>query len=371
MLALAIGEVGFRNWMCREAGAESFAQVRDRYLGKQLAIFGDPGKFDPCSALRPGERIGSNVTINAFGLRGREVKREKVAGVLRVICFGGSSVFGTGSTSDATTWPARLEGLYNGTATNGRIEVLNAGVPGFVSKESTARFDVCCRRFAPDVVILCNEINDLLTRRISRLTYDPRNDAPVPQDTALERALSHCAIYLRARAGVRYAAKQEKVAAAIQDADSLERKSAVSDGLDREKASGTTDYFLPSDLLEYRATLLRFVALARECKAVPVLCTEPLTFGVGSDEATFRRDGGPLAYYFPDHPKLVAMLLAYHDVVRSVARETGASFIDCDALDVHDPQLWTDFVHTNDTGADALASQLLVQLVSVRVLPPR
>ena len=61
-----------------------------------------------------------HVTINALGLRGREVPAEKAPGEVRVLCLGDSVVFG-GALNDEDTFPAIAERFCGGKPERGAI----------------------------------------------------------------------------------------------------------------------------------------------------------------------------------------------------------------------------------------------------------
>src|SRR5690348_1023833 len=72
------------------------------------------------------------VHTNAEGFRGvRPVAPDKPADVTRIIAVGGSTTFDTQVSADSAAWPARLERLLNEQLPGHRIEVINAGVPGY------------------------------------------------------------------------------------------------------------------------------------------------------------------------------------------------------------------------------------------------
>jgi len=108
--------------------------------------------------LRPGGR-GSyslehgpfSVSVNALGFRGRQRSAAKPAGVFRIICFGGSNVYGHG-VDDDRTWPARLEQRLNAAAP-GRFEVWNGGVGAYVGRQMAVAAERAMTRFSPDLVI--------------------------------------------------------------------------------------------------------------------------------------------------------------------------------------------------------------------------
>ncbi len=100
------------------------------------------------------------ININSHGLRGEEITKEKQADVFRIIMIGGSTVFGSGSTSDKTTIPGYLQDKFNEVELNQKIEVLNAGLPGATSKEEIEYIKNYLFEFNPDFLIIYDGWND-------------------------------------------------------------------------------------------------------------------------------------------------------------------------------------------------------------------
>lgn len=73
-----------------------------------------------------------------------------------VLAFGDSLTFGTG-TDRQKAYPARLQQLLSRT-------VINAGVPGEVSKTGLARLGGLLEQHQPELLILCHGGNDILRR---------------------------------------------------------------------------------------------------------------------------------------------------------------------------------------------------------------
>jgi lysophospholipase L1-like esterase len=107
------------------------------------------------------------VTTNALGMRGAAATREKEPGVYRILVVGDSFAFGHG-VEDWEAFPARLQAEL--TEQGLRVEVLNAGVPGW----STDSYFVYLREhgFAldPDLVIIAVSENELIDMSWNRLT---------------------------------------------------------------------------------------------------------------------------------------------------------------------------------------------------------
>lgn len=75
-----------------------------------------------------------------------------------ILAFGDSLTFGTGAdNSREESYPAILKRLTNRT-------VINAGMPGEVSRDGLARLAEELEEYQPDLVILCHGGNDLIRR---------------------------------------------------------------------------------------------------------------------------------------------------------------------------------------------------------------
>jgi hypothetical protein len=104
--------------------------------------------------LRPGvvEYNGYRVEVNSLGYRGPERPMEKPPGVYRVLCVGGSNVYG-GSNNNADTWPTRLENHLN-RGGGGRFEVWNAGTCAYVGVQMIASAQEALRTIRPDLILI-------------------------------------------------------------------------------------------------------------------------------------------------------------------------------------------------------------------------
>ncbi len=112
---------------------------------------------------------------NRLGWRGAEITLEKPKGVLRIAILGGSTTYTEAVSDDAQTFPAQLERLLNEVATPQRIEVINAGVPGYNSAESL--INLCFRviEMDPDMIVIHHGANDVHCRMVKPESYRADN----------------------------------------------------------------------------------------------------------------------------------------------------------------------------------------------------
>lgn len=98
--------------------------------------------------------------VNNLGLRGPDVAEEKPAGTRRVLVLGDSFTFGVG-VRDEDTFARRLEVDLNRDASHGeRIEVINAGVQGYNTRDEVLYLEREWLRLAPDLVVIVFYLND-------------------------------------------------------------------------------------------------------------------------------------------------------------------------------------------------------------------
>ena len=110
-------------------------------------------------------------TINKHGFRGQPVDVVKPEGVFRIACVGDSFTFGTG-VSDHETWPVGLRALLED-RTGNEFEVMNCGVGGYNTTQEAVFLEKRVLRFAPDLVIACLYLNDVMVG-----TTPPPADVP-------------------------------------------------------------------------------------------------------------------------------------------------------------------------------------------------
>jgi hypothetical protein len=105
-----------------------------------------PGDYD-----YTGGPHGYRVHINAYGARGPEHPAKKPAGLFRILCFGGSNVYGAGL-KDSTTWPVLLEKRLNRDEP-GRYEVWNFGTSAYVPLQMATLAREKVELLQPDLVV--------------------------------------------------------------------------------------------------------------------------------------------------------------------------------------------------------------------------
>jgi len=97
---------------------------------------------------------------NNLGFRGQDTTVEKPEGVYRILCVGGSTTYGTGSTKDELTYPAQLEVILAERHPDRRFEVINCGVSGYGTVENLINIQLRLLELDPDAVVVYHAAND-------------------------------------------------------------------------------------------------------------------------------------------------------------------------------------------------------------------
>lgn len=271
-----------------------------------LILDSDPETF---WKLRPGVVITAPKSIlfqgrvsNSLGYRNEEFSLARPDSTTRIVCFGDSSTFGIG-TPQNETWPAQLETALNAdseflqtqlvpASPETRVDVVNAGVPGYTSYQILRKMRREMKSLAPDVVLLTCANNDFWR-------WDNRTDA----DQAKHLAGS----------AIRNSLMQSH---AVQLADQLyghlTRGSATNDAEWARKAS--LNYFKPEESWTPRVPLDEFKF---NLEQMAMICEEQRV---------------PLALViWPDQLQAAgkwSIRVAYHEAMFKVATERNLLIVD-------------------------------------------
>jgi lysophospholipase L1-like esterase len=149
-------------------------RAEERELEERLSIDirdrGTPTMPDPYLLYRiEPNREHPRVRTNELGLREDSMTREASAETFRVLVLGGSVAWGYTSRSNDETVSALLEDYLSErsaeseTLAGRSVEVLNAGVPGYVSWQAAIAYARHYRVLEPDVIISIDGFNDTVS----------------------------------------------------------------------------------------------------------------------------------------------------------------------------------------------------------------
>ena len=109
--------------------------------------------------IEPNQNLDT-ININSHGFRGQEITLEKPSNTYRIFAIGGSTMLGTGSTSDVTTIPGFLQTYFDKNSEGVKVEVINAGISGAWSLSESSLIKNKLLKFNPDLFIIYDGWND-------------------------------------------------------------------------------------------------------------------------------------------------------------------------------------------------------------------
>lgn len=101
------------------------------------------------------------ININSHGFRGPEFSILPSENTFRIFVVGGSTTFGTGTTSDSTTIPGFLQTKFDNETLSKNIEIINAGISGLFSGTEVGLIKQQILNYEPDLLIIYDGWNDI------------------------------------------------------------------------------------------------------------------------------------------------------------------------------------------------------------------
>jgi lysophospholipase L1-like esterase len=345
---LGVAEAGLRllaYWTPYIAKVSEY-EAGHHYLGKALI----PGAV---YSTRTGR-----IQVNSRGFRGKEFDVPKPAGVYRIFALGGSTTFGyyPAITSDADTYPARLESLLNENKPDpavSRYEAINAGVPGYSVRTSIQNFAARIVFFQPDMILVYHNVNDLARYGSEHNLLYPLQNQYIPTGF-LTGLLDHMLGWSYAVQELRFTLTERvRLGAATAAA-----QSPTSQG------GWTPDPRYPD---AFRRDLRNLVILAKANGVTPVLMSEAVAITEKTDYANLTDDERKMqlhksAIYLDRIPprERHRMLKLYNNIIREVAEQERVPFVDVDAAIPKTSEYHWDYCHLTNRGA-ALQAEVIAK----------
>ena len=291
---------------------------------------------------------GHRYVINKQGYRGADIAIPKPEPACRIVILGGSAVFDVKASED-DTWPFLVE-RYLREKGYDTIEVVNGGVPGHASFDSLGRLYSQVWMFEPDIVLVYNVWNDIKFIRyidgVGPVTpllsiVRPFDDTANPFMNYLnsfDKLLSSSQIYVKLR--VRY--YQWKLQPRFEGK--------------RPEGQPINTTVGRLGLRQFRLNYELIVDTARNIGAVPVLLTQATLVTPDAGQEDRERIG--YEYTQMDHETLAAAFEDFNDVIRSVAQDKEAAYLDLDEEFSGRSELFVDHVHLTATGRMEIARRV-------------
>ncbi len=163
----------YANNVCPNIESEVFTDV-DPFTRKQICNDHNNLEFiHPTIMLIKPDQHFPTININSHGFRGPEISVEKSDDVYRIFVVGGSSMFGSGATSDEKTIPGFLQKEFDNVLLPKKIEIINAGIGSATSFQETYLIKNYLIKFNPDLFIIYDGNNDSHFHYFADSTLNP------------------------------------------------------------------------------------------------------------------------------------------------------------------------------------------------------
>lgn len=305
------------------------------------------------------------VHTNAQGFRGtRDTPTSAVPGSIRLFAVGGSTTFDSFVSHDSAAWPAVLERELQRLVPNARIEIINAGVPGFTVTQDLIRLQTELLAFQPDAILFLQAHNDLfglLAPTSTRVDTD-RPGAVEPFSALTLWLETNSLLYSKVIGYLDVLNFQRRG----QPADPGARPDDEVRRIDRATAR----------FAEHVHSYLAVTAAQR----IPTFVIEPAHvsgLNATSPASPAQADAWRGAVPFASTSSVLSGYRSFRDVLARVADEHGAAFLPTKPIDVVGEAHYVsgDPIHFNDAGARrfavGLAPMLLADSSFRRVIDPQ
>lgn len=330
----------------------------DKALGRGVATPMRSDEFHPYLQNVPAAD-NPGLGVNRWGLRGRDVEREKPAGTYRILALGGSTVFSAPLPLEET-WPevlaARLRERYPGVP----IEVLNGAAEWHTTEHSLIKLMTWFRDFDPDLVIVYHAINDLSRSFVPDLfgtgTYRSDYGHYHGAVARLARPRELTWPLVRIRLGYWFS-------------DLLCHRVRIA-GPDGNGLHGLTTAFFPKadpvdvtdwpSLSAFERNLHEIAGFAKRQGYVLILASQPSLYRADLTEREQEVLWTPISHQWDGHCASLASMIdgmrRFNATARHVAEEEGVGFVDLDAVVPKTTEYMYDDVHYTAKGCARIAA---------------
>jgi lysophospholipase L1-like esterase len=312
-----------------------------RYGSGQPEAMDQMAAIDPATGLnvlRPGyQRHSSRVSmrINSLGFRGADFTVAKPPRTIRIAALGASTTFCAEVSSDDAVWPHRLQEALQRSHPDVTIQVINAGVPGYLASDSLKNLQLRVLPLDPDLVIYYEANNDLAfdTRTLARAQHL----IPESSESGWSRML--------ARHSLLFDLVQKNLRISIAQRTNLVGK------LDR----------LPPNLPDRFVGQLDKFHRELENRGIPmVMSTFFVKYRRNQPADVQMHNASGVFYYMPwmTLDTLLDGIDMYNDAIVEYARSHGVVVIDDRDSIPGDDRYFADWIHFADAGAAAMGERV-------------
>ncbi len=294
--------------------------------------------LDPKSDLRI-PRAGfskGNISINSLGFRGPEIVAEKPSGTIRLAFLGSSTTICSEVSGNDYVWPHLVSVSLSKAFPMARFDYINGGVSGYSVYSSLQNLEHRVTPLLPDIIVIYHATNDM--------SGDLRK-------LAVKQGLLAKEQFQEFSWPGRYSLLWNLV----------EKNLRVMVAQHASQESHNKLTFDPYEIgTEFRADLVNLVRLAQKKAKVVAIATFSSHLRQGQTPEQQKRAMASAIFYMPfiTPEGLLASYERYNQIIRDVAKETGALLIEGENDIPGTPEFFVDSVHFNDDGSKMMADRV-------------
>jgi lysophospholipase L1-like esterase len=334
---LLLGEIGLQVRGLLKTGRNALTE----WAGQSSIV------IDPATGLRilrPNSVVGRNsdvVRANSLGLRSPEVTPARAPGSLRILFIGASNVMGLFAPTNEDTVPAQLQARLQRALPGRKVEVINAGILGYILDHEDRMLERLADLLQPDLVLVYPGVNDFQIYCQSAPPTRARREPLVPGFDLPGWLLSPDVL----RKNTAFLRPDRATGLALLDAQQI-------------------------DIGRYRRGLEAILASARRRGIPIVLSTNTRSYRPGQSPELQAELSANARYYYTciDVPGLHTLYKRHNDLIFEVARAGDTPVLDLDTEIPGGADHFADSTHFNAAGR-ALAADRWAAIV-LEHLPP-
>jgi len=320
------------------AAGEVTVRIRHRLKYGNLWGIEDTYTIDPASTLRvpvAGGNFGP-IHINSRGFRGPEISQPKPASTVRMAFLGASTTYCGEVSSNEKAWPHIVTESLRRNWPAAQFDYVNAGVPGYGVQDSLKSLRVRVASLQPDVIVIYEGHNDI--SGIGLELARQQGLATQPTEKTLSWLSKYSLLWYLVEKNLMILNKQ---------------RTAL-------RAEGTLQIDRETFAAPFEGDLIELVTASHQVVDLVALVTL---------SAQLRRDQSPKQklqasvtslYYMPymSADGVIESFESFNDIIRKVARETGALMVENENSIPGTKQYFADSIHFTDEGSRLQAERV-------------
>lgn len=324
--------------------AEAAIRLRQILKYGSATIVEDYYTVDPKLNLRvPVANFSSGrISINNLGFRGPEIAVSKPSGTVRLAFLGASTTFCAEVSGNDYVWPHLVMAALSRTFSGVRFDYVNGSLPGYTMDSLLKNLRHRVASLQPDVIVIYEGANDFSGEMRELAAKRGIIDEAKMQE--LTWPSSYSLLWYLVEKNLRVLASQR---AAEANRGRLETDAST---------LGT----------EYRQGLTQLILAAQQNAKLVAVATFSTHLRRDQIPEVQMRASTSAFFYMPFvTPRLlIEGYERYNQIIREVAKETGALLIEGENEIPGDPVHFADTVHFTDAGSKAMAHRISRALIS-------